>query len=119
MVTTALERLRELRQEGTAEGEEAWTSPSTSCPPGTVGQAEAADWDQPAADVLDVLVKAGAPLLHTALVRGLAGRGYGKAAAYQAIAGCQRRGWIWHNLTTGYELPGEADTLWRGSGDGM
>ena len=71
--------------------------------------AGSSEWDQGAADVLDLLARADAPLSHTAIVRGLAGRGYGKAAAYKAIAGCQGRGWIEHDLTTGYVLSGATD----------
>ena len=70
----------------------------------------AATWSQPAADLLDVLVKADAPMLHSALVAVLAARGHGKAAARGAIAAAQREGWIEHNLTTGYVLGGETDT---------
>ena len=64
----------------------------------------AAEWNQSASDVLDVLVKAGAPQFHTAIIGKMAERGYSKASAYQAIAHCQGRGWIWHNLVSGYEL---------------
>ncbi len=49
-------------------------------------------FDQGAADVLDILVKAKRPVLHSGIVKALAARGYDKTAAYQAIARCQRRG---------------------------
>ncbi len=117
MATTALERLRELRQEDAAKDkdaahggpEEAGPLPSTSCPAGRIGSAEAPEWDQAAADVLDILARADGPMPHPGIVKALAGRGHEKAAAQAAIAGCQGRGWIWHNLTTGYELPGEGE----------
>ena len=71
----------------------------------SVGQG--GDFIQPAADVLAVLIKADTPLLHTAIVAALADRGHGKAAAYKAIADVQGRGWIEHNLITGYIIAGE------------
>lgn len=60
--------------------------------------------DRPASDVLAALVHADQPLTHTALLHALAERGHTKEAARQAIARCQHRRWIEHNLTTGYVL---------------
>jgi len=60
--------------------------------------------DRPASDVLAALVHADQPLTHTALLQALAERGHTKEAARQAIARCQHRRWIEHNLTTGYVL---------------
>ena len=53
-------------------------------------------YSRPAADVLGVLAGAGAPVAHPALVAALGARGYSKASAHEAIADCQRRGWIEH-----------------------
>ena len=70
----------------------------------SVGQGGA--FSQPAADVLAVLLNADTPLLHTALVAALADLGHGKAAACKAIADVQGKGWIEHNLVSGYVLSG-------------
>lgn len=63
-----------------------------------------AGWSQPAADVLDILVKTDAPIEHAVLMAALAEKGHGKAAAYKAIADVQGLCWIEHNLMTGYVL---------------
>ena len=63
-----------------------------------------AGWSQPAADVLDILVKTDAPLEHAVLMAALAEKGHGKAVAYKAIADVQGLCWIEHNLMTGYVL---------------
>ena len=62
------------------------------------------DWNQAASDVLDVIVKAGRPILHSQMVKQLARRGQSKEAAKTAIASCQQRGWTAHNLVDGYIL---------------
>ena len=54
--------------------------------------------------MLDIIVKAGQPILHSEIVKQLAERGYDKKVAYKAISYCQQYKWIEHNLTTGYEL---------------
>ena len=64
-------------------------------------------YSQPAADVLDIIVKTGVPVLHSQIVRDMAGRGHGKEAAREAIELCQLRRWIEHDLVDGYELAGE------------
>ena len=111
MATTALKRLRELRKEETAgadRGSKEGMPAAGACPSILASLPEPPVWSQSAADVLDILVKAGAPMLHTALVAALAAGGHGKAAVRKAIADAQGRGWIEHNLTTGYVLSGEA-----------
>ena len=62
------------------------------------------EYNPTAADVLDVLVRADAPLQHTAILKRLGARGHSKKAGSQAIKLCQRRGWIEHNLVSGYIL---------------
>ena len=61
-------------------------------------------FDPPAADVLHILVQADQPVSHTNLVSALIARGHEKTAARQAIARCQKRRWIEHDLETGYVL---------------
>lgn len=63
-------------------------------------------WNQSAADVLDIVALAGHPLLHPQIVKAMAGRSCSKMEAYASIAFCQGRGWIEHNLFTGYVLSG-------------
>ncbi len=65
---------------------------------------QAADFSPAASAVLAVLAEADRPVPHPGIVKALAGRGHGKAAACEAIALCQRRGWIGHDLTGGYVL---------------
>ena len=67
-----------------------------------------ANWNQASADVLGILAGAGQPVLHSQIVKKMAGRGHGKEAAREAIAACQGRGWIWHNLVSGYVLTEDA-----------
>ncbi len=62
-------------------------------------------FDPAASAVLGILVHAGQPVPHPAIVAAMAMKGYDKAAAQKAIASCQTKGWIEHNLTTGYILP--------------
>ena len=109
MVSEALERLRQMR-ERVGKGFLP-PDPRLSCP--TISQtvisekrATLVEWNACQAGVLDLLVKAGLPMSHTALVQALAGRGYDKTTAYKAIAACQRHGWIEHNLVSGYVLAG-------------
>ena len=64
----------------------------------------AAEWSQPVADVLNVIVRAGQPVLHSQIVIALKERGYNKSAAYAGIGAAQGRGWIEHNLVSGYVL---------------
>ena len=59
-----------------------------------------------ASAVLGLIACADLPLPHPQIVRDMAGQGYSKDAAKQSIAYCQKRGWIEHNLTTGYVLCG-------------
>ena len=54
--------------------------------------------------VLRVLVEAGRPVLHSQIVKTLMQRGHGKERAKEGIAHCQGKGWIIHNLVTGYIL---------------
>lgn len=128
VATTALERLRELRQEEAAKGESAkgepdkdrdakgggpegaWPVPSTACPVGMIGTAEASECNQSAADVLALLSGAGAALPHTAIVKALMDLGHDKVAARDAISECQSAGRIEHNLTSGYVLAGGQET---------
>ena len=63
------------------------------------------------ADVLAVLVEAAAPVPHNRIVKALVKGGQEKKSAKEAIAACQKRGWIEHNLLTGYILGGSADVL--------
>ena len=63
------------------------------------------------AAVLAVLVEAAAPVPHNQIVKALVKGGQEKKAAKEAIAACQKRGWIEHNLLTGYILGGSADVL--------
>jgi hypothetical protein len=61
-------------------------------------------FDALASAVLNILVDADQPVPHTEIVRQMGSRGHDKTAARQAIARCQKRCWIEHNLTTGYVL---------------
>jgi len=65
-----------------------------------------ATYSQPSADVLNILVTAGEPVLHSQLVKALMERGRTKRAAYAAIADCQSHRWIEHDLVKGYVLKG-------------
>ena len=96
----ALEKLRELRA-ASASVEEIFEAPAIplEC---EVRQAE----DPAAAAVLLLLSASVLPLPHPQIVRLLSGQGFGKDAAKAAIGRCQVRGWIEHNLTTGYVLCG-------------
>ena len=49
------------------------------------------------------------PLSHTALVNLLQGDGLDKDAARAAVADAQRRGWIEHDLVSGYVLGNSED----------
>ena len=109
MVSEALERLRQMR-ERVGKGFLP-PDPRLSCP--TISQTVISEkratlvrWNACQAGVLDLLVKAGLPMSHTALVQSLAQRGYDKATACKGIAACQRYGWIEHNLVSGYVLSG-------------
>ncbi len=62
------------------------------------------EWNQAAADVLTILIEADRPMPHPEIVRRMENRGHDKTAARQAIACCQKRRWIEHNLETGYVL---------------
>jgi hypothetical protein len=62
-------------------------------------------FDQAASDVLGILVQADQPVPHSRIVAALVAKGYTKVEACQAIARCQKRRWVEHNLTTGYVLP--------------
>ena len=61
-------------------------------------------FDAPASAVLQILVQANRPVPHPEIVRLMERRGHNKTAAKQAIARCQKRRWIEHNLETGYVL---------------
>ena len=113
MAATALERLREMRQDEAATGDgrgSGWPPLEdvyeAAGPVKAAGDAAPVEWNHPAADVLDILARAGVPLLHTALANALMGRGYSKAEARMAISDCQGRGWIEHDLVSGYILSG-------------
>ena len=113
----ALEELRKIRAATARTAECLPPKPPTNpteararepaLPGRSLSSARGEDFGQSATDVLAVLVKANAPLPHTALLAALAGRGHGNAAAYKAIADVQGRGWIEHNLITGYIIAGE------------
>lgn len=61
-------------------------------------------FDPAASAVLGILVQAGQPVPHPAIVVAMAMKGYDKTAARKAIASCQAKGWIEHNLISGYVL---------------
>ena len=61
-------------------------------------------FDAPASAVLQILVNADRPVPHPEIVRRMMAAGHDKTAAKQAIARCQKRRWIEHNLETGYVL---------------
>ena len=61
-------------------------------------------FDPAASAVLGILVQAGQPAPHPAIVVAMAMKGYDKTAARKAIASCQAKGWIEHNLISGYVL---------------
>ncbi len=61
-------------------------------------------FDAPASVVLQILVQADQPVPHPEIVRRMEQHGHDKTAAKQAIARCQKRRWIEHNLETGYVL---------------
>ena len=65
-------------------------------------------WNQAAADVLNILVSAGKPLPLSALVQQMTERGHPKKKARAEVLSCQWRGWIEHNLVSGYILSGMA-----------
>lgn len=61
-------------------------------------------FDAPASAVLQLLVQSDRPLPHQEIVRRMKAAGHDKTTAKQAIARCQKRHWIEHNLETGYIL---------------
>lgn len=61
-------------------------------------------FDAPASAVLQILVQADQPVPHQDIVQRMQATGHDKTTAKQAIARCQKRRWIEHNLTTGYVL---------------
>ena len=61
-------------------------------------------FDAPASTVLQLLVQANRPVPHPEIVRRMERHGHDKTAAKEAIARCQKRRWIEHNLETGYVL---------------
>ena len=84
--------------------------PGPAAPPRSVPvppkpcQAAETPFDAPASAVLQIIVQAQQPLSHPEIVRRMLRRGHDKTAACQAIARCQKRRWIEHNLETGYIL---------------
>ena len=101
---TALERLRELREEAVANREAG--IPELEAIPAIIADLpEPPEWDQAVSDVLGLLVRSEAPLPHSALMKALQEKGHTQRTARGAIAKVQELGWIGHNLTTGYELP--------------
>jgi hypothetical protein len=61
-------------------------------------------FDAPASAVLQILVVADQPVPHPEIVRRMLAAGHDKTAACQAIARCQKRRWIEHDLTAGYVI---------------
>lgn len=59
-------------------------------------------FDALASAVLNILVIADRPVPHTEIVRLMEKHGHDRTAARQAIARCQKRRWIEHDLVTGY-----------------
>ncbi len=87
----------------------AWSPPVNSWPCFPLPNKQAPesaeeDFDGPASTALDILVKVGEPVSHSGIVKALVKRGYDKTEAKQAIARCQKWGWIEHDLRTGYAL---------------
>ena len=68
------------------------------------GEVTEPPFDAPASAVLQILVNADRPVPHPEIVRRMIAAGHDKTAARQAIARCQKRRWIEHNLVTGYIL---------------
>lgn len=64
-------------------------------------------FDPAASAVMRLLAASPVPLPHPAIVKALSAGGMTKEAAKQGIGLCQSRGWIEHNLTTGYVLAGQ------------
>lgn len=62
------------------------------------------DFDGPASDVLDILARAEQPIPHSQIVKAMTNKGHERTEAKQAIARCQKREWIEHNIATGYIL---------------
>ncbi len=62
------------------------------------------EWSQAATDVVTILVEVDRPVPHPEIVRLMERRGHDKTTAKQAIAHCQKRRWIEHNLMSGYIL---------------
>ena len=62
-------------------------------------------YDRVAADVVNLIAHAGRPVSHSAILKTLAATRRDKASVRQAIACCQKQGWIEHDLITGYVLP--------------
>ena len=62
-------------------------------------------YDRVAADVVNLIAQAGQPVSHSIILKALAETGRDKASVRQAIACCQKQGWIEHDLITGYVLP--------------
>ena len=63
-----------------------------------------AEYSPAASAVIGILVETGQPVLHSQIVKALVGRGQSKKWAREGIDFCQARGWIEHNLVTGYKL---------------
>ena len=61
-------------------------------------------YDMVAADVVNLIAQAGQPVSHSTILKALAETGRDKVSARQAIARCQKQGWIEHDLVTGYVL---------------
>ena len=61
-------------------------------------------YDRVAADVVNLIAQAGQPVSHSTILKALAETGRDKALVRQAIARCQRQGWIEHDLVTGFVL---------------
>jgi len=54
--------------------------------------------------VVNLIAQAGQPVSHSIILKALAETGRDKASVRQAIACCQRQGWIEHDLVTGFVL---------------
>ena len=105
---SALEKLRELRtaEESTKEKSTAGGSEhGFDYPARGTEYTEYTPAVNPAVHaVLKLLALSPAPIPHPSILKALMEDGASKEAAKAAIGFCQARGWIEHNLTTGYVL---------------
>ena len=61
-------------------------------------------YDITAAEVINLIAQACRPVSHSTILKTLAEAGQDKVSVRQAIARCQKRGWIEHDLVTGFVL---------------